>query len=39
LATRAVGEDDGYFHEFETQFPGGKLHLDLEGVSNKFDFV
>lgn len=35
----AVGEGDGYFTELEAETPGGELHLDLEGIANKPDFV
>ena len=34
-----VGESDGDFLDFIAQLPRGKLHLDLEGISNETDFL
>ena len=39
LSFSAVSEDDGYFHNTESQFPCRKFHFDLEGITRKAYFI
>ena len=34
-----VLKNDGDLFDLEAQLPGGELHLDLEGIADKFDLV
>ena len=34
-----INKCNRYFFDLELQFPAGKLHFDLESVSNKMDFI
>src|SRR5688572_9442000 len=39
FALSTVSKNNGYFFNFKTVFIGQELHLDLEGITNKFDLI